>query len=385
VPYVRSAPKYKVLHAFGNGKDGAALWGSLLLDREGNVYGTTYAGGAKQGGTVFELTPQARGNWKETILHSFDGNQGPSGPICGLLFDSAGNLYGATTSGVPYTYGSVYKMSLTANGWKLSVIHGFERNDQADGPHGNVVMDQEGNLYGVGGNAFQLSPGPQGWKESLLHTFDCQHGDGCGALAGPILDPAGNLYGTTEHGGSSKNCGGGCGIAYRLTPLSGGTWKETILHSFGAPGDGAFPGVGALTLDQAGNVYGTTDVGGPAGDGTVFRLTEQPNGHWKETILHSFPQGRDGDHVSAGVVFDRAGNLYGTTISGGGLCGCGVVYKLAPQANGKWKYTVLHRFTGGNDGDQPDANLIVDDKGNLYGTTPIGGRYGSGVVFEVTP
>jgi uncharacterized repeat protein (TIGR03803 family) len=137
-------------------------------------------------------------------------------------------------------------------------------------------------------------------------------------------------------------------------------------------------------MDSSGSLYGTTDVGGPAGYGTVFKLTPQANGRWKETILHSFTQGTNGDHVSAGVVFDRAGNLYGTTIGGGTQCDCGVVYKLAPQANGKWNYTVLHRFTGA-DGAQPDANLIVDDKGNLYGTTPTGGAGGAGVAFEITP
>jgi uncharacterized repeat protein (TIGR03803 family) len=156
------------------------------------------------------------------------------------------------------------------------------------------------------------------------------------------------------------------------------------LHSFGSTGDGAFPGVGALILDQYGNLYGTTDIGGPAGYGTVFMLSPQANGYWKETILHSFSQGANGDHVSAGVVMDQAGILYGTTIAGGTQCDCGVVYKLAPQANCKWTYTVLHRFNGG-DGDGPDANLILDQKGNLYGTAPNGGFNGGGVVFEITP
>jgi uncharacterized repeat protein (TIGR03803 family) len=277
-------------------------------------------------------------------------------------------------------------MKPSSNGWKLSVIHRFGRNDQANGPYGGVVMNASGHLYGVGGSAFELLPKSKGWAEHILHVFDCRnHGDGCGILDHPILDAGGSVYGATEHGGGSKNCGSGCGTVFELHLLGGGRWKETILHSFGSSGDGAFPGVGALVLDKSGNVYGTTDIGGPAGYGTVFKLTPTANGRWKETILHGFTQGVDGDHVSAGVVMDKAGNLYGTTIAGGDPnCDCGVVYKLAPGSNGKWAYTVLHRFTG-YDGAEPDANLILDGKGNLYGTTPIGGAHGGGVVFEVTP
>jgi len=137
-----------------------------------------------------------------------------------------------------------------------------------------------------------------------------------------------------------------------------------------------------LVLDSEGRLYGTTDVGGATGNGTIYRLTPQSGGRWKETILYSFKGGAGGQEPSAGVVMDQAGNLYGTTIGGG--CGCGVVYKLAPQAGGKWKYTLLHTFVG-SDGAQPDANLILDGKGNLYGTTATGGAGGAGVAFELTP
>jgi uncharacterized repeat protein (TIGR03803 family) len=307
--------------------------------------------------------------------------------ICGLIFDPAGSLYGTTpVGGGPYTAGTVFKMDPQGSGgWKSTVIYRFGKNDKANGPYGGVVMDGTGHLYGVGGWAFKLSPGSGGWKETLLHGFDCRNGDGCGILDHPILDASGNLYGTTEHGGGSKNCGAGCGTVYQLQPMPDGKWNESILHRFGSPGDGAFPGVGALIIDGAGNLYGTTDIGGPNGYGTIFRLTRGSNGHWKEKILHSMTQGRDGDHVSTGVVMDVTGNLYGTTIGGGDPnCDCGVVYKLAPQTDGTWKYTVLHRFTG-YDGAQPDANLIPDGKGNLYGTTITGGAGGAGVAFELIP
>jgi uncharacterized repeat protein (TIGR03803 family) len=385
VPLARSSPKYKVLHAFGTGTDGAGLWGSLLLDQPGNVYGTTSDGGSKGGGTVFKLTPKANGHWAFSILHDFDSADG-GGSTAGLIFDPAGKLFGTTRlGGGPFTTGTVFELIPASEGWTFTVIHRFGEKDPAYGPYGGVVMDQGGNLYGVGGWAFKLSPSSDGWKEALLHAFACQHGDGCGVLDHPILDAAGNLYGTTELGGGSKDCGGGCGTVYQLHPLFGGKWKETIIHSFGSfKGDGIGPGVGALTIDGSGTLYGTTDVGGPNGYGTVFKLTPGSDGRWKETILHSFTQGADGDHVSAGVVMDKAGNLYGTTISGGTQCDCGVVYKLAPGTNGRWTYTVLHRFTG-YDGAQPDANLILDNKGNLYGTTATGGAGGAGVAFEVTP
>jgi uncharacterized repeat protein (TIGR03803 family) len=177
---------------------------------------------------------------------------------------------------------------------------------------------------------------------------------------------------------------------YRLRRSASG-WKESVLYSFGDfHDDGQIPGVGALVSDGSGNLYGTTVQGGrntcvDVGCGTVFKLTPGANGDWKETILYSFKGNANGSGPGAGVVLDAAGNLYGTTVYGGTTsCSCGVVYKLAPGSSGKWTYTVLHRFTG-SDGAQPDANLILDSKGNLYGTTITGGAGGYGVAFELTP
>jgi len=235
-----------------------------------------------------------------------------------------------------------------------------------------------------------------------------------GPAAGVIFDGAGNLYGTTISGGIG--CAYGCGTVYELTPESGGKWKETILHRFDNNGtDGVEPGFGALAMDAAGSLYGTTRGGGlnfcggvgsrPAGTapgrpaassgrtpgpqigncGTIFRLTKDAKGHWKETILYNFATGAPGFGPNSGVVIDTAGNLYGMTMYGGDLgCDCGVVYELSPVPKGQWTYTVLHRFVG-SDGAQPDANLILDDEGNLYGTAVTGGQYGGGVAFELTP
>jgi uncharacterized repeat protein (TIGR03803 family) len=381
-----AAPKYEVLHAFGVGKDGAGLYGGLALDTSGNLYGTTSGGGAYGYGTVFELTPHANGRWVEVLLRSFKKND-PHGsePQSTPTVDSSGNLYGTTIFGGAHGYGTVFELSPGTGNWKETILHSFGFNKRGCCPWAGVTMDGAARLYGTASVAFELSPGSDGWKEIVLHTFGDEGNDGYDPYAGLILDAAGNLYGTTQHGGGSKNCDGGCGTVFELSPTSGGKWKEHILHRFGSSGDGAFPGVGALVLDSAGNVYGTTQIGGPAGYGTVFKLARTANGGWEETILHSFADDSNGGYVAAGVVFDPAGNLYGTTGGGGDPnCGCGVVYELSPGSDGKWTYKLLHTFIG-SDGAGPGANLILDDKGNLYGTTVTGGAGGYGVAFELTP
>jgi uncharacterized repeat protein (TIGR03803 family) len=199
-----------------------------------------------------------------------------------------------------------------------------------------------------------------------------------------ILDNAGNLYGTTFYGGAY-----GVGSVFRLKRASGGGWKERVLYSFCSAGfplckDGLRPYAGVV-FDQSGSLYGTTTQGGgnTCGEttcGTVFKLTLTRSGHWKHTVLYAFPNPGNGSFPTGGVIIDKAGNLYGATVAGGiGGCsgGCGVAYQLTPGANGNWKYTVLHKFTGG-DGAQPLGGLILDENGNLYGTA-------YSVVFEITP
>jgi uncharacterized repeat protein (TIGR03803 family) len=379
-------PRYKVLHAFGDGQDGAGTWGSLLLDAKGDLYGTTGGGGAYGYGTAFELTHEPDGRWSETILHDFDRNgQDGYGPTSNLVFGGTGNLYGTTTyGGANYDAGTVFELVDGATGWTENVIYNFggHQNDGFE-PYSGVTVGATGYLFGTtphGGTVFELTD-HSSWNETVLHDFIHKPHDGSGPFAGVVLDTSGNLFGTTEYGGEQN-----LGVVYELSPNADGSWKERILHDFCTKGppncpDGHTPGVGALTMDSAENLYGTTDGGGCCG-GVVFRLSPQPDGHWKETVLHDFKGGADGYGPGAGVVRDKAGNLYGTTIYGGK--GGGVVYKLSPGKNGKWEYTVLHTFTG-SDGAQPDANLILDGKGNLYGTTATGGTYGGGVAFELTP
>jgi uncharacterized repeat protein (TIGR03803 family) len=373
-PAAWCAPRYKVLHSFTGGDDGGTIWSGLLLDAKGNLYGTTFYGGVNHGGTVFELSPGGGGIWTETTLWSFDGADGTAS-TAGVVFDASGNLYGTTeTGGGPYSYGVVYELSSQQDGtWKETVLHTFHTGDYGGSPYAGVTIDSAGNLYGTGpGGVYELSPGSGGWTYDVLHEF-CVGNDGCEAFAGVIRDAAGNLYGTTQLGGSDKkDCGGGCGTVYRLHPKPDGGWQETILHNFTAGSDGDSPGTGALIMDKLGNLYGTTETG------AIYKLASRPHGPWKETTLYDAP----GEPVG-GVVMDKSGALYGTT-SAGGSTGCGVVYKLGPAVKGKWRYTVLHNLLG-SDGCEPSANLILDSKGNLYGTAAIGGAYGYGVAFELTP
>jgi uncharacterized repeat protein (TIGR03803 family) len=370
------APKYQVLHAFGKANDGAGLWCSLLLDPQHNLYGTTSGGGRHNGGTAFRLMPHPGGIWAETLVHSFpsfpaDGG-GPNG---GLILDPAGRLYGTTLQGGPQHDGTVFELADGGKGWRETMVH-------AGGSWASVTRDGAGDLFGTTETSvFELIRGSHGWHKTVLHQFTGGR-DGGGAFAAVILDAEGNVYGATESGGVP--CGSsGCGVVYEIEHGPNG-WHEKVLHYFDNNGkDGVEPGVGALFMDGTGSLYGTTAGGGCCG-GVVFKLTPQSDGRWKETILYQFQGGANGFEPGAGVVMDKAGNLYGTTIAGGSGCGCGVVYELSPGAKGKWTYTVLHTFTG-NDGAQPDANLILDEKGNLYGTTATGGAYGGGVVFEITP
>jgi len=365
-PLAWPAPKYKVMHSFTGGNDGEILYGSLLLDSQGNAYGTTY-GGARNGGTVFELTQDKHGRWSETTLYAFCSQQDCiDGALstAGLIFDTSGNLYGTTKLGGTYARGTAFELIPRGGGaWSETVIYSFDQGPIE--PNAGVIMDPSGNLYGTAGDAFELSPGAGGWTLTDL--------DKTAGPAGLIRDEEGNLYGTTEYGGGSKECGDGCGTVLRLHPKPDGGWQETILHSFsGAWWDGAYPGPGALARDSKGNLYGTTSI-------TVFELTPLTRWRWRFTLLYSIS-----GEPFAGVVRDEAGNLYGTTGDGGSE-GCGTIFKLSPtKGGGQWKYKLLHTFQG-YDGCYPAANLILDSKGNLYGTTELGGALGVGVAFELTP
>jgi uncharacterized repeat protein (TIGR03803 family) len=244
-------------------------------------------------------------------------------------------------------------------------------------PHTGLCRGGCGSDFGCG-TVFELSRGPHGgFTITTLHRFN--GGNGNGPVATPIFDRSGSLYGTTLYGGTDDQ-----GTVFELSPDQDGKWTEKVLHSFGGP-DGEGP-YGALIFDSSGDLYGTTEYGGSNGAGTVFELSPQANGNWKEQVLHSFGlQGKDGIWPSTGLTFDASGNLYGTTFAGGNRyngCfsdGCGTVFELSPGAGGKWTETVLFRFTSG--GGNPTSGVIFDGSGNLYGATknPAAG------VFELGP
>ncbi len=270
----------------------------------------------------------------------------------------------------------------------------FRAGTDGDAPESELVFDQSGNLYGTalfgGGSAncvgssgcgvvFELSPkSGGGWTGRVLYSFS--GADGASPWAGLIFDATGNLFGTTEDGGSS-----GGGVVFELSP-SGGNWNQTILYNFTGGSDGGSP-TAKLTFDAAGNLYSTTEVGGDSsqcsfGCGTVFKLTLGSRGSWTESVLHTFAGGSsDGANPTAGVVFNTAGNLYGVTFSGGAA---GMLFKLSPKS-GPWTETILYAFTGGSDGKLPSGDLMWDAAGNLYGTTTYGGTLNRGVVFRFTP
>jgi uncharacterized repeat protein (TIGR03803 family) len=373
------------------GPGGNSPYASLILDNAGNLYGTTDSGGNRGAGNVFELTHGTGGGWSERVLHNLNSNGADGrNPGASLIFDGAGNLYGTATSGGVYHSGVVFELTPSTTGqWSETILHAFNSNG-VDGyaPIGSLIMDHLGNLYGTtsaggaleGGTVFRLAQKNGRWVEKILHNFDDAGTDGYMPDSGLTLDAAGNLYGTTYYGGTYAH-----GTVFELTPGAGGVWTENLLHSFNNDGvDGYYPYAG-LVIDSAGNLCGTTVFGGiyesPYGYGTVFELSPVSGGAWTETVLHSFSgDAGDGRNPAGGLIFDSAGNLYGTTYFGG-ISGGGIAYELI-SADG-WAETVLHPFGGGSDGYSPQASLVFDSAGNLYGTTYEGGAYNYGAVFEI--
>lgn len=342
-------------------------------------------------GTVFRLSPGA-GGWGETVLYNFcsvDGCADGTWPNAGLTLDAAGNLYGTTwDGGGASNYGTVFQLAPGAGDtWTETVLHSFDENGDGHYPYTvGLIFDAAGNLYGTTlrgsehdrGTVFKLMPGAGGtWNETVLNRFGDLPRGGSHSQAGLIFDTAGNLYGTTEAGGAYR-----CGTVFKLSNTNG-RWTETVLHSFKGS-DGRSP-YASLIFDKAGNLYGTTYKGGAHSVGAVFKITPGANGTWAETVLHSFGAGGDGFYPYANLIFDAVGNLYGTTSWGGANGNSGTVFKLTPGAKGAWTEKVLHSFGKGEDGASPYAGLILDAAGNLYGTTSQGGADNSGTVFKITP
>jgi uncharacterized repeat protein (TIGR03803 family) len=251
---------------------------------------------------VLVFAPGAWGASRYRTLYKFSGGS-DGDQVASLIFDAIGNLYGATPVGGAYGSGTVFKLA----------------------PNGD-----------------------RRWTETVLWSFSCDGGGGCFPLGGLTIDPSGNLYGTTNNGGVFCNCG----TVFKLSSNPNGSWTEIVVHSFNDNGKDGYDPRSSMIFDKMGNLYGTTTGGGVHDIGTVFELTPNGDGSWKERVLHSF-DGKDGDAPLAGLTFDIAGNLYGTTFFGGADDN-GTVFRLSPNGRGSWAESVLHSFNGG-DGNKPQG------------------------------
>jgi uncharacterized repeat protein (TIGR03803 family) len=352
--------------------------GQVTLDSAGNVYGAAFLGGFEQGGAIFELSPNGSGGWTNTDIVQCV-NTLCYEPLGSMVWDSAGNLYGAG-----FLFGSVFELSNVAGVWSVTASYDFGTT----GAPSNVVIDASGNLYGIsgfGGSAnkgwvFEATPAAGGTFTVIdLYDFTGPDGaeSGCCVYSGVALDQFGNIYGTTPSGGSSANCSGGCGVVFKLTKSSG-VWTETVLHSFNGT-DGSLPQAAPFATSN-GTVFGTTTTGGSAGFGDLYELTPVSGGS-RYHVIHSFTGGNDGAGPNSPLVQDAAGNLYGTT-PGGGSGGNGTVFEFS-HASGSWHETILQAFDGA-DGSSP-TGVTLDSRGNLYGVTASGGPNGNGVAYRLSP
>jgi uncharacterized repeat protein (TIGR03803 family) len=386
------------------GDNGAHPYGTLVFDQSGNLYGTTSSGGPNGGlGTVYELSPVEGGGWTQTTLYTFNPTLNPtdgSGPYAGVILDAAGNLYGTTllgggTAGCQSGCGVVFQLTPVSPGvWTENVLYRFQGGSDGASPRAGLVMDAQGVLYGTttegGGSAncvlgcgtvFKLAQTQSGvWEETILHTFvGLPKPDGADPSSTLVFDSAGNLWGTTSVGGR-KRCATGCGTIFELTPNSDGSWEYKIVHAFGTQVEGEGFGVGpagGVVVDGAGNIFGTTAGGTNIEHGTAFEFSPDGQGGWTGKLLHKFHTGTGS--CSAPLILDAAGNLYGTAVI---ATRGGTAFEITPSS----QLLVLKQFMG-TDGGSPSSGMVFDFQGNLYGVTSYGGGTGTndGLVYELTP
>ncbi len=390
-----------VLHSFTGASDGAFPNDGVNFDVAGNIYGSTSDGGACSDlgcGKIFKLTNNS-GTWTESIVYTFTGGSDGADPS-GVIFDSAGNMYGVTSGGgSSCSCGTVFELTPTATGVTEKLLYSFAGGADGNFPISDLVLDGNGNLYGTTlfggagsckcGTVFELSSGSDAWTKATLYSFAGAN-DGASPV-GRLIYNSGVLYGATQTGGGNNSaCTGGCGTIFQLS-LTSGVWSESILHKFNGT-DGSDPE--SLIQDTAGNLHGVAGSGGMGGLGEVFQLTPTSNS-WTESTMHAFDtvDGENSQASASGLISDAGGNLYGTTQTGG-LYNAGTVFEMVLTGS-TWTEKILYNFKGGAGGNQPQGTLTFDAAGNLYGVTFAGGvnrQYwcgntpplGCGTVFKLT-
>lgn len=371
-----------VLYNFNGSRDGYNYTASLVNDGDGNMYGTTTVGGAGYG-TVYELSPNDSGGWNETTIHTFNVDEGTY--PASLIADGKGNLYGTTSEGGANNDGILYRLSPVGNRWVETILTSFGVGMIGERPFGNIIVDTSGNLFGTDNTItngfaeaiFEASPSSDSGNIIYTSPFITA----TGGYGGLTMDASGNIFGISVQAYKPR-----IAIAFELSPNGSGGWNSQVIYTFP---QNAYP-EGAPTLDKAGNLYSTSEAGGDKNLGTVYELSPGKNGTWTGKILYSFQGGLlDGEQPYAGVTFDGAGNIYGTTAFGG-FDNAGTVFELSPGEQGRYQEKVLWSFDR-KDGNQPFARLVLDGAGNIYGTTSVGGGngcggfLGCGLAFELIP
>jgi uncharacterized repeat protein (TIGR03803 family) len=381
------------LHSFTSGVDGVnPVLAPLTIDAAGNLFGVIPGGGPNAYGLAFELSPASGGSYTEHILHTFSGLSGDGAtPYGSLIVDSAGNLYGTTAGGGAQGTGTVFEL-VKSSGYSETILYSFG-STAGDGsaPWAGLLMDSQGNLYGTttgggaytNGTVFELANSSGSFVYRILYSFGAVANDGAIPFSSLVMDSTGNIFGTTRNGGLD-----GVGTVFELDSSSG--FAERVLHNFGVgggPRDGYFP-YAALTLDSAGNLYGTTSSGGLYSFGTVFELAPT-SGSNSYQILHNFnPASGEGSYPYSTLIIDAAGNLYGTTLNSQGALGPssgpGMVFELV-DSSGVYSYSILANFSGEcSTGANSYSGLATDAAGNLYGLTQFGGTSNDGTIFEIS-
>jgi uncharacterized repeat protein (TIGR03803 family) len=403
-----------VLHIFMGEGDGSTPIAGLTQDAAGDLYGTAELGNffdfcIPTCGAVYKVAHQGSG-WITRPIYHFNGPPDGSTPTSRVIFGPDGNLYGTTiyggtgscNNGTVHGCGTVFKLQPPPTAcpsfmcpWKETILYSFASESDGEWPQGEITFDQAGNIYGTTeaggaptclcGTVFKLTHNADGsWSKSTVYAFQGGATDGGSPYAGVTLDKSGNIYGVATAGG--LQCQQICGIVFELTQSVSG-WTETVLHFFAGGADGADP-YGGLIFDGLGNLYGAAAEGGMGvgtGMGTVYELSPGQGG-WTFATLHEFT-GEEADYPLSRLTMDAAGNLYGSSFSGGTF-NSGTVYKLT-ASNGGWTYSTLYSF-GANDGSTGFAlygNVVLDAAGNIYGTASQGPYPDpdSGTVFEITP